>query len=331
MYNDRRKIMKELEELLDTKIMLYVTSDRPNFSTQIAHDAIDLFVHHLDNFSQEATDKSLTLLLYSRGGATMAAWRLVNMIRQFFDKFNVIVFSKAHSAATIISIGADKIIMTKQATLGPIDPSVNTPLNPPIPGAPPNNRLPVSVEAIKGYIELSKDEFGIVNEEGMIRVLEELSRKVHPLVLGEVYRARTQIQMIARKLLVNQVEHDEDVDKIIDFLTSDSGSHDYTIHRREAKESLGLTVEKPSEEMYNLIKALHDDFYEELGISKSFNPVKILNGANSNPVDESAKCGLIESVESGSHYYQKTTRIMKNQKNQISVNNVEGGWFYESK
>ena len=30
----------------------------------------------------------------------------------------------------MMSIGADKIVMTKQAVLGPIDPSVNSPLNP---------------------------------------------------------------------------------------------------------------------------------------------------------------------------------------------------------
>lgn len=32
-----------------------------------------------------------------------------------------------------------------------------------------------------------------------------LASKVHPLVLGEVYRAIGQVQMLAEKLLVNQV------------------------------------------------------------------------------------------------------------------------------
>ena len=34
-------------------------------------------------------------------------------------------------------------------------------------------------------------------------------------------------------------------DAIIKFLCSESGSHDYSILRQEAKESLGLDIEKP--------------------------------------------------------------------------------------
>ena len=53
------------------------------------------------------------------------------MIRLFCDEFEVIVPSKAHSTATLICLGADRVVMTKQATLGPIDPGINDPPNPP--------------------------------------------------------------------------------------------------------------------------------------------------------------------------------------------------------
>lgn len=60
---------------------------------------------------------------------------------QFCSEFEVIIPHKCHSTGTLIALGANKIVMTKQATLGPIDPSVNTPLNPHVEGAPPDARV----------------------------------------------------------------------------------------------------------------------------------------------------------------------------------------------
>ena len=54
--------------------------------------------------------------------------------------------------------------------------------------------MSVSVEAIKGFIELAKDELKIKESDGMTPVLLALADKIHPLVLGEVYRARSQIK-----------------------------------------------------------------------------------------------------------------------------------------
>ena len=44
--------------------------------------------------------------------------------------------------------------------------------------------------------------------------------------------------MMAEKLLQNQVTDPEKMKKIIDFLCSESGSHDYTINRREVQERI---------------------------------------------------------------------------------------------
>ena len=80
--------------------------------------------------------KKNTLFLYTRGGSTSASWSISNLIQQFCDEFEVIIPSKTHSGGTLLSLGAKTIVMTKQAKLVPIGPSVNTPLNPQVPGAP---------------------------------------------------------------------------------------------------------------------------------------------------------------------------------------------------
>ena len=42
LYEPRHK------EVFDSKILAYITSDRPNMSAQIAPDVIDYFIDHLD-------------------------------------------------------------------------------------------------------------------------------------------------------------------------------------------------------------------------------------------------------------------------------------------
>ena len=77
----------------------------------------------------------------------------------------------------------------------------------------------------------------------MAQVLMNLSEKVHPLVLGSIFRSRSQIQTLARELLKTQVKDAAKTKRIIDFLCSESGSHDYTINRQEAKQSRLLRSE----------------------------------------------------------------------------------------
>jgi ClpP class serine protease len=182
-YAQRQALYKKIERARKSRVVAFLTGDRPGMQTQISPDAVDLFVDHLDAIFPA---KRISLILYTLGGSTMAAWNLVNMLRLFCDELEIIVPSKARSAGTLMCLGADKIVMTKQATLGPIDPSLSGPLNPQIPGAAPDARAPVSVEAVKGCIEMAKGDFGVKDGSDMARILTELSNKVHPLVLGAI-------------------------------------------------------------------------------------------------------------------------------------------------
>jgi Serine dehydrogenase proteinase len=117
------------------------------------------------------TDR-LSLILYTQGGNTAAAWRLANLLRMYCKDLEIIVPMKAHSAGTLISLGANRIIMTKQATLGPIHPSINTMLNPQIPGAAPQAKAPVSVEAVMGYLEAARDNLKITDASALAQILD---------------------------------------------------------------------------------------------------------------------------------------------------------------
>ena len=290
MFTNRKRLYKKLEKMLNTKILTYATGDRPGFETQIGSDAVDIFIEQLDRIG---ITKSISLFLYTRGGDTSTAWNLINLLRLFCDELHIIVPHKAHSAGTLMCIGANSIIMTKQATLGPIDPSLNSPLNPIIPNT--IRQYPVSVEAVKGYLSFAKDELGIKDDIALSNIMIKLSDTIHPLVLGQVYRTQAQIKMLAEKLLSSQVTDTGKKQQIISFLCSDSGSHDYTINRREAKDTLGLNVRKPSIEEYKISKDLYDDLAAELELHKVFNQEQIIDDGGL----YSVKRVFIESIAGG--------------------------------
>ncbi|MGH8556764.1 MAG: SDH family Clp fold serine proteinase [Methylococcales bacterium] len=271
MLKDRLNLYEQLETDRNSTVIVYVTGDRHGLETKVSSEAVDLFVHHLDRI--RVVDK-LSLFLYTRGGDTLAAWSLINLLRIFTDSLEIIVPSKAQSAGTLLCLGADSIIMTKQAVLGPIDPSVHTPLNPQIPGAAPNAKVPVSVESINGFIEFARQT--LAQNADLSQVFVHLANEVHPLVLGDAYRARGQIRMLASRLLETTHKSKEEIDKILAFLCSESGSHDYTINRREGRNELHLPIVTPNTTQYKIIKAIYDDIAQELDFSSPYDPNVVL-------------------------------------------------------
>lgn len=295
MNNKRLALYQQLEQKRDSKLLVYFTSTRMGLETQIARDVLPLFTEHLDKMGEP--DK-ISLFLYTNGGDTLTAWSLVNLIRNFCHELEVIIPANCFSSGTLISLGANKIVMTKQAVLGPIDPSINGPLNPMIPGINnPQAKVPVSVEFVKAYLEMAKKDFGIRSEKYMTEVLLQLSEKIHPLTLGQVYKSKSQIQMLAKKLMKWQKLSKFKERNIINFLCSESGSHDYSIHRKEARDSLGLNIETPNEELYQIIKEIYDSISQELELDRPYDPQIALGGHPQLPY--SFRRGLIESTTGG--------------------------------
>lgn len=121
---DRVQIIKGIEQSRRSQIIVYFTGDRKPFGSRIAEDAVRPIYEHLLNLQLGKEIKSIDLFLYSRGGDVSVPWRIATMIREFGKEFNLLIPYKAQSAATLLSLGADNIVMTKKAELGPIDPTL---------------------------------------------------------------------------------------------------------------------------------------------------------------------------------------------------------------
>ncbi len=123
----RVSVMEKLSAEVGYPIICYVTANRSQLGAQVGTDIIRFFYEHLDALG---SNEKLGLFLITRGGNTLAPLRLVALMREHCKKLVVLVPYMAHSAGTMIALGADDIIMGPMAELGPVDPSVGNQFNP---------------------------------------------------------------------------------------------------------------------------------------------------------------------------------------------------------
>lgn len=321
-----KDVYQKISKLQNSKIIAYVTGDRRNMETQIGADVVDIFGKHLESIGKT---HRITLILYTLGGDTMATWNIVNLIREYCDELEIIVPRKARSSGTIMCLGANKIILTHQSTLGPIDPSLNSTLGTKVKINGQEISLPTSVESVKGYFNLAKHELGIRTSRDLIQAFLKLSETLNPLLIGDVYRRQGQIKMIAQKLLVYQNCKKKQKTSIINFLCSDSGSHDYAINYTEAKQ-LGLNVELASAELNSLINDWYNIICDELQLNSPYNPIFELAQQNSKSYEY--KRVILDSLEYGREQFVSKGTLQKiilqtgvpNQ--QINDNRIFEGW-----
>jgi hypothetical protein len=263
----RKELIQAIEKARKSRVLCYFTGDRGGQETQIGDDAVPSFAAHLGKIGKTPR---LDLLLYSRGGNTLTGFLLANALREFSDTVHVLVPFRAHSCATLIALGADQIVMGPFGQLSPIDPSITTPHGPTIQQDGQTKFLPVSVEDVANYLELARKEAGLKEEQYMSEVLGHLTRRVSPLALGAVYRAREQIGMLATKLLSSHIKENDRVSRIVKTLTRELLSHDYIIGRREARE-IGLPVIDSNAEETDLMWQLFEDVAQEMKLAEPWN------------------------------------------------------------
>jgi hypothetical protein len=260
----RKEIIEKLEKAINARILTLVTGDRMGMETRIAPDILPLVSEHISHIGSQ---DELALFIYTPGGDTIAGWGLVNLLRQYCKKLKVLVPFRSLSCGTLISLGADEIVMGKHGLLSPIDPSVASPFNPTAPApAGQLSLLPVSVEDMIGFLDLARKEIGLKDEASLVQLLKTLSDKVHPLALGAVYRAREQSGTLAKRLLSIHTQDETKVNKIVDQLTRELPTHNYLIGRSEAQE-IGLKIIEPDNKIETLMWSLYKEYEDWLKIT----------------------------------------------------------------
>jgi len=343
---DKKQLIQQIEKIRNSKVITYITSDQPGpGNARIASDTIPFFAKQLQEITPKSKIPKIDLFIYSAGGDTMVPWRLVSMIREHCDSFGVIVPYKAHSAATMISLGADEIVMSDLSEISPIDPSTANVFNPQDP-INPQARIPISVEDVIAYFDLAKEKFGIKSDEDLTKIFNkfvEASPQVHPLALGNVNRIHNLIRLIAKRLLKshNKPMKEDEIEKVVEYFTEKLYSHSYIIGRKEARDELGLkSVVYADIELSNVMSQLYEIYKKEMNLGAGVWNPELELGINTSQAKKEYKIACIESVKLYNYFEitldfkRQQTMVMQQtpqgpmqiQQDQVNFRMVERSW-----
>lgn len=180
------------------------------------------------------------LVLYLSSGCYQAenALEVVKLIKEYRDNYSVIVPKRLGSFATILSLGANKIYMTRQSALSTIDACLSGHDYPFV----VNNLIrrqinPAELSSLNDFIRnvLAEDDESIAK---VYRVVEEF------IPLDKQDKAEKRYQFLKSKLLEIVSEHNNLLCPrlFIDYLLLDAGSFDYWLDYSDLK-CWGLSVE----------------------------------------------------------------------------------------
>lgn len=333
-------LIKQLQEARKSKIVCYLTSDRRSipanlpFSTQLHSNSFYSIFELLSEIQEKNGGKieKLELFLYTRGGEIDAVAPLVNLFRKFSDKFNVLIPFRAHSAGTLLCLGADNIIMTKIGEISPIDPTTanqfNPLSNPQDPNSPPKG---ISVEDVASYFKFALEEkkaknntnenkgriVNLKEESSKLEVFKELTKTINPLALGNVYRIYSQIRLLAKGLLTKHLEKtDPKIDKIVNALVEEYFSHQHSINVDDATEIFGKKiVQSANIEDEKTMLELFKEYVKAMKINEIFNLREFMGNDLEKEID-------IEGayVQSEFSTYIYNTKLKASQRTQLPPN-----------
>lgn len=158
--------------------------------------------------------RSLDLILESHGGSIDTAYAIASLCRARFKSFRVLVPFMAKSAATLLALAADELLVTCSTQLGPVDPQVRH----------PEKRgvwFPAhSIREALAEVEAARDE--------LVKVT--MADKLDPFLIGAYKDA-----IAASQQYVDEVAERWNLDnkpQIVSAFTDKYKSHGYPIDRR---------------------------------------------------------------------------------------------------
>ncbi|MBD1904290.1 hypothetical protein NDI37_22985 [Funiculus sociatus GB2-A5] len=169
----------------------------------------------------------IDLILHTPGGLVLATEQIARALIRHPAKVTVFVPHYAMSGGTMLALASDEIIMDANAVLGPVDPQLG-------------NMAAASIIKVIEQKPISE-----VDDQTII--MADLSRK-----------AIDQVQRFVRTLLKDAIPQPkiapENIEKIVEALTTGRVTHDYPITVEEATElGLPITVGLPMS-IYNLME-----------------------------------------------------------------------------
>ncbi|MFX1374120.1 MAG: hypothetical protein ACFFCE_19895 [Promethearchaeota archaeon] len=270
-YNNRIELYKSIEDIRNRPLLVYVTSIRSNASGLIAPDIVSELAKQLIEIPKDK--KEIDILIISNGGDALVSWRIICMLRERFEKIGALLPYAAYSAATLIALGADEIIMHPFSNLGPVDPQLTYYKKEPGQAVP--QKFHFGPEDLKYYLDFIKKDVGISDQKQLQNSFEIMCKDVGSIPIGIAKRVSHLSSSLSKKLLKTHMEDEDEVETIVESLNTSFYDHGYPLGKTEAR-SIGLKVIDPDDNLEKLMWNVWEDIENEMQCNWPFNPLEII-------------------------------------------------------
>lgn len=184
------RLIREIQNSTGRKLIVYVA----NFNHPLG--GIHLTdVLPFEEILRTTESSSVDFLLNSPGGEVNATEKLVTMLRKRFKNIRLIVPNKAKSAATMIALASDQVIMGYLSELGPIDSQI------PVPNPNGTIQLLPAQSVIDGIELLGNKIAEAKKEETPLEHYVSMAHRIDPSLWDGAIKAQKLSSQFAQKWL----------------------------------------------------------------------------------------------------------------------------------
>jgi ClpP class serine protease len=193
-------------------------------------------------------------------------------IKSKFSDIRAVIPQLAMSAGTMIACSANKIIMGKHSSLGPVDPQINV------------NGM---IMAAHGVIEEFSKAFDEIKEDqSKLAVWQFILSKYNPTFLGEcqkvvIWSKRILIDNLKDRMLIKDHDKDKKAKRVEEELCNHSISLSHSRHLSSQKcKDIGLVVEdlEKDQKLQDLVLSLHHTTMQTLMMTPACKIIENHNG-----------------------------------------------------
>jgi len=273
-YAERTKLYEKISDSRKRPLIVYVTSSRQNASGQMGGDVIPQFAKLLAEIP--AGHENIDILVVSNGGDPIVPWRIISMVREKYKKVGVLLPFAAYSAATLLALGADEIIMHPFSNLGPVDPQLTYQRR--AQGQSPGQEVEVvnfGSEDLRNFLEFVRSDVGISDQEQLERAFELVCKDVGAIQIGVAKRSTQLALSMSEKLLSLHLGDTSQARAIAEALNRSFYHHGYPVGMSEAKK-IGLPVVPAEKDLEDMLWQVWQDVEGEMECNSPFNPVEVV-------------------------------------------------------
>lgn len=221
----------------------------------------------------------LDLVIHSGGGSVHAAYQAMTLLRLHAKQINACVPFWAKSAATLLCIGANRIVLGEHAELGPLDVQIWEEKQPGKgeyhsaldPFKALEQMQAFSVEALSSAMRFIVPNYGMSYDESLCHAVAFVNVTTGPLVgrldpekIGQYSRELSVATEYGTRLLRRSSDWSaEKINNVVEQLVYGYPSHEYIIDYDEL-DGLGFEVELFADGQRPAVAALRPYFVEEI-------------------------------------------------------------------